>query len=263
VKDYYNTLGVERTASADDIKRAYRSLAMKHHPDRGGDISKFQEIQEAYAVLSDAAKKQAYDNPAAGRFGSAGSTHFDFDAIFDMFGADLRSARRPPPRVSIWISLADVMTGGPRTIALQVGSAITNVEIHIPLGVNDNDSLRYPGLAPGGQDLVVNYRIKPDAVWRVEGTNLLSERLVDIWDLILGCEITFSDVLGNELTMTVPSETQPGTVLRARGRGLPVRQLPSTSVKHPPGDLLIKLQGKLITPVDNAIKDAIRKSRGQ
>jgi DnaJ-class molecular chaperone len=155
------------------------------------------------------------------------------------------------------------MTGGPRTIALQVGSAITNVEIHIPLGVNDNDRLRYPGLAPNGQDLVVNYRIRPDAVWRVEGTNLLSDHSVDIWDLILGCEITFLDVLGKELVMTVPPETQPGTVLRARGRGLPVRQLPGASVKHPPGDLLIKLQGKLITPVDNAIKDAIRKSRGQ
>ena len=263
MKDYYNTLGVERTASADDIKRAYRSLAMKHHPDRGGDISKFQEIQEAYAVLSDAEKKQAYDNPSSGRFGSVGGTPFDFDAIFDMFGADLRSVRRPPPRVSRWISLADVMTGGPRTIALQVGSAINNVEIHIPVGVNDNDSLRYPGLAPGGQDLVVNYRIKPDAVWRVEGTNLLSDHSVDIWDLILGCEITFLDVLGNELAMTVPPETQPGTVLRARGRGLPVRQMNRSIVEHPPGDLLIKLQGKLITPIDNAIKDAIRKSRGQ
>lgn len=260
MKDYYKILGVDRSATADQIKKAFRSLAMKHHPDRGGDVAIFQDIQEAYAVLSDNAKRNAYDNPRQ-TFNGFGP-QFDFNAIFDMFGSDLKGQmRRPPPRMSLWITLADVMTGGLRTISLQVGNSVTGVEINIPPGIHDTDSIRYPGLAPGGQDLIINYRIKPDPVWKKDGSNLITEKLVDIWDLILGCELTITDILGNQLVLNVPAETQPGTLLRARGKGLPARKMQGDFTGAPPGDLLIKIQAKINGPVDARIKQAIKESR--
>ncbi len=264
MKDYYTILGVARTATADDIKKAYRALAMKHHPDRGGDVAKFQEIQEAYATLGEPDKRNQYDNPhqSFGGFGGPPGSQFDFNAIFDMFGSDLRGQmRRPPPRIALWISLADVMTGGPRTVSLQAGGTISNIEILVPVGINDNDSIRYPGLAPGGQDLIVNYRIKPDPKWHHDGTNVITEITIDIWDLVLGIELTITDILGKELSVRVPPETQPQAVLRARGRGLPARQLPGDRPGAQAGDLLIRLQAKINSPVDPNVIEAIRKSR--
>ena len=262
MKDYYTILGVPNTAGPDEIKKAYRSLAMKHHPDRGGNVEEFQNIQAAYDTLSDPAKRQQYDNPRPQfNFGGAGP-NFNFDAIFDMFGADLRGSRQQSPRVSIWIGLADVITGGPRTISLQVGNTTTNVEINIPTGIGDGDSIRYPGLI-NGNDLIVVYRIKPDAVWHRDGTNLIKEHTVDIWDLILGCELNVQDCTGKEFIVRVPEDTQPGAVLRARGRGLPARQLPGDRSNRNPGDLLIKLHDKISTPVPDSIKEAIRLSRNQ
>ena len=90
--NHYQTLGVERTASAEDIKRAYRKLAGQHHPDRGGDTAKFQTIQAAYDVLGDQGKRQQYDNPAP-QF--SGGAPFDFDNIFNMFGARFQQEQEP------------------------------------------------------------------------------------------------------------------------------------------------------------------------
>ena len=264
MKDYYNILGVERSATPDDIKRAYRKLASQHHPDKGGDTARFQEIQAAYAVLSDPVKRQQYDNPSSqfnfpGGFGS----QFNFDEIFNIFGADLRGQRRQAPRMNLWISLADVMTGGPRTLALQTNNSVTNVEINIPKGINDGDTVRYPNLAPGGQDLIINYRIKPDAKWRHDGTNLITETTVDVWDLILGSDVTVTDVLGNQLNIRIPPETQPESMLRARGRGLPARTMPGDRSNVAAGDLLVKLHAKISGPVHPDIVEAIRKNRSQ
>jgi len=267
VNDYYSILGVDRSATADEIKRAYRKLASQHHPDKGGDTVKFQEIQAAYATLSDPEKRQQYDNPQPqfNPFGPGGFTSgmpggFDFDAIFSQFGIDPRGQRRGNPRVSIWIEIADAMSGGPRTISLQMGNTTSNVEINIPVGINDNDNIRYPGLA-NGQDLIVNYRIKPHAVWTRDGNNLLADRIVDVYDLILGCELTVQDPLGKSLSITVPPGTQPGSMLRARGCGIPGRKLPGNWTSQQPGDLLIKLQARFITLISDEVREAIRKTR--
>lgn len=260
MNDYYTTLGVERTASADDIKRAYRRLASQHHPDKGGDTVRFQEIQEAYATLSDPGKRQQYDNPRP-QFGGM-PEGFDFDSVFNMFGFDPRRNQRPTStRASIWISLADAMTGGPRTVSIQTPTSTTNIEINIPRGVHDNDNIRYPNLV-NGQDLIIAYRIKPEPGWHLDGVNLLTDRPVDIWDLVLGTSLKIRDPVGNELEVTVPAETQPGSLLRARGKGFPARSLPGEHVAQAPGDLLIRLHARINTPVDPAIVEAVRKSKG-
>jgi len=263
VKDYYSILNVDKTASADDIKKSYRRLASQHHPDRGGDTAKFQEIQEAYSVLSDPAKRQQYDNPGM-RSGFHNAAGFDFDSIFDAFGINIRqNTRRGAARISLWISLSDVCLGGPRLIALQFGNQVTNIEIQVPPGVGDGDSVRYPGIAPDGNDLVVVFRVHPDSQWQREGNDLLTERTVDIWDLIMGCEMPLTDIQENQLLLTVPAGTQPGSTLRLRSRGLPPRQLPGDRANRAPGDLLIRIQTRIPMPVDSDLLEAIRKSRGQ
>ena len=267
MNNYYTILGVDRTASADDIKRAYRRLASQHHPDKGGDTSKFQEIQAAYATLSDPEKRQQYDNPqpqfhpfGPGGFTSGMPGGFDFDAIFSQFGIDPRGQRRGNPRVSIWIEIADVMSGGPRTVSLNMGNVTSNIEINIPVGINDNDNIRYPGLA-NGQDLIVNYRIKPNQYWSRDNNNLITDRIVDVYDLILGCELTVQDPIGRSLSISVPPGTQPGSILRARGRGIPGRKLPGSWTSQHDGDLLVKLQARFINPITEEVREAVRKSR--
>ena len=264
MKDYYNILGIDRSSTADDIKRAYRKLASQHHPDKGGDTARFQEIQEAYATLSDDARRQQYDNPGPQfNFNNGFGPQFNFEEIFNIFGADLRQQRRAVPRMTLWVSLADVMTGGPRTLSLLINNTTSNVEINIPRGVNDGDTVRYPGLAPGGQDLIINYRIKPDTKWQHDGLNIITNATVEIWDLILGSDLIISDLLGNQLSLRIPPETQPGAVLRARGRGLPARSMNGDKINVPPGDLMIKLHARITGPVHPDIIDAIRKTQNK
>ena len=262
MKNYYSTLGVDKNSTPDQIKQAYRRLASQHHPDKGGNTAQFQEIQEAYAILSDVDKRQQYDNPQPQHNAGFGGANFDFDTIFNIFGADLRNQRRQSPRLSFWITLADVMTGGSRTVSLQTGNATSiDVVINIPVGVHDNDNIRYPGLVPGGGDLIVTYRIKPDANWQCNGTDIITQVTIDVWDLILGKDLSIVDVLGKELSVRVPAETQPGSVLRARGRGLPARSLTGDRPGAPAGDLMIRLNARITSPVDPDIVEAIRKFR--
>jgi DnaJ-class molecular chaperone len=261
VKNYYSTLGVDKNSTPDQIKQAYRRLASQHHPDKGGDTAQFQEIQEAYAILSDVDKRQQYDNPQPQHNSGFGAANFDFDTIFNIFGADLRGQRKSPPRMELWISLEDVATGGSRTAGLNINNVTSNVELNIPPGIQNGDSVRYPGLAPGGQDLIITYRIKPHPQWQSDGINIIKEHVIDIWDLILGYNLTVKDLSGNELILTVPPETQPDTILRARGRGLPARQMQGDRIQNQKGDLMIKLKGKINGPIDKEIIESIRKSR--
>jgi curved DNA-binding protein len=256
VKDYYKILGVDRSASSDAIKQAYRRLASKHHPDKGGDKAVFQEIQEAYNVLGDTNQRQIYDNPMH----AAGHPHFNFDSIFDMFGVNIhQGVRRQVPRISLWVGLRDVALGGPRTLAVQTETQVHNIEIDIPPGIRDGDTIRYPGLAPGNQDLVVIFRIRPEPGWQRDGTNLIIEKKISIWDLVLGTELPVSDITGAELVLTVPPETQPGSYLRLRGRGLPSRQLPGDRPNAPPGDLMVKIEAFVPKNTPDEVIESIRR----
>lgn len=259
---HYQTLGVDRDATPDQIKRAYRKLASQHHPDKGGDKTKFQEIQSAYDTLSDPQKRAMHDNPGFGgqHGGFGGQGPFDFESIFNVFGARFhhpgQQRQRQQARMSLWITLRDVALGGRKTISVGTTQGTHAVEIEIPLGIMDGDSVQYAGIGPGGMDLIISYRIHADPQWLRQDLNLSIELTVSIWDLITGGETTLRDLLGNTLSLTVPPKTQPGTIFRLRGRGLSSRAGNS-------GDILVKLQARIPDSISSDLLDLIRQNQGQ
>jgi DnaJ-class molecular chaperone len=262
MKDYYKILGVERTSTADDIKRAYRRLASQHHPDKGGDTNKFQEIEEAYRILSDPGTRQQYDDPRSAMFQDFGQgrPNFNFDDIFQMFGARInprQQQRMATARLTLWISLRDAMVGGSRVIAVSSPHGQSNLEIDVPTGIDDGESVRYPGLAPGGVDLVINFRIRPEAGWVKHDQNILHDVSISIWDLILGGDLKVTTLTGQEISITVQPNTQPGTTLRCRGHGFKSRKQATA------GDLLVKLHARIPSTVSPELLERIQQERGQ
>jgi len=254
--NYYQTLGVDRDATPDQIKRAYRKLASQHHPDKGGDKNKFQEIEQAYRTLSNPQQRAQHDTPTP--FGNMGGQGFDFDSIFNVFGARFNQPRQQHQRamMTLWITLPDVARGGPKTISVGTHQGTMTVEIEIPPGIDDGASVQYPGIGPGGMDLVITFRIHPNPRWERQGPNLIMDHPVDVWDLITGTEIKVQDILGATLSLTVPVKTQPGTTFRLRERGLAQR---SGAV----GDLLVRVQARIPDHIPQTIIDAINQTRNQ
>jgi len=253
--DYYQILGVERTASADEIKRAYRKLASQHHPDKGGDTATFQNIQVAYDTLSNPEKRAQYDNPQP-NFGGFNHAGFDIHDIFSSMFGQRPGARqaRGHVRMTLWISLHDVAVGGSRTVNLGTAQGTNTVEIDIPLGINDGDNVQYGGIGPGGTDLVVQYRVHPHQDWERHGLNLIAERKVPVWDLILGGSLTVSSITNSQLTAQIPAGCQPGTMLRLKGQGLKDRT-------GNQGDIFVRVATYLPTNIAPEIVEAIRTYR--
>ena len=258
MKDHYQTLGVERGATDEDIKLAYRRLASQHHPDKGGDKERFQEIQQAYAVLSDPMQRQQYDNPGI-RINMGANPHFNFDSIFDMFGARFQEQQRQrmATRMQLWIGLRDVAQGGRRAVSVATHQGQANIELDIPPGVEEGDSVRYQGLAPGGSDLIVTFRVRPEPGWHRQDDTVIQDVTVPIWDLILGTDITVHTLRDTDIVVTVPVNTQPGTALRIKGHGL--RRRGTTSQ----GDMLVRLHAVLPDRISDDLRERIRQERGR
>ena len=250
--DYYTTLGVPRTASADEIKRAFRKLASQHHPDKGGDTKKFQEIQAAYDTLGDDKKRAAYNNPQPQMPAGGFHHNFNFNEIFNMFGAQFQQPQsRGHARMTLWIKIQDVASPGTRVVAMGTQTGTHNIEITIPDGIEDGDNVQFAGLGPGGQDLVINFRIHPDRTWQRTGNNVTTEHTATVWKLIAGGTMIMADIRGNRIELGIPPRTQPGSLLRARGRGLPDR---SGKI----GDMLVRVQAEIPTKISEELLAAIQ-----
>ena len=246
-RDYYEVLGVNKGASDDEIKKAFRKLAVKYHPDKNpGDKTaeeKFKEINEAYSVLSDKTKRSRYDqfghagvggdgggNPFGGGF-SGQSFNFDFggggfeDIINAMFGGGgFRAARRGRDyRTSITIDFEEAIFGATKTIAVEG----EQIKLKIPAGIYDGQSIRLAGKggdAPSadGQrgDLYVEVRVRAHKTLTREGDLILSEVTIPMTDAVLGTEVEVETVDG-KITMKIPAGTQPGTNFKLSGHGAP------------------------------------------
>ena len=244
----YEILGIDKSATADDIKRAYRKLASKHHPDKGGDTAKFQEIQNAYDILSDDTKRKQYD--MGGQFGQGtphgfGSGHFNFNGPFGPFGGtgdpfeDLREFFQRggmPPRqrrnqdiaISHPLSLFDSLSGKKETIQFRTAQGtLTTLEIDIPAGVHFGYRVRYAGYGddsiagiPRGDLLVDIKLVLPHNYW-VEHHNTLHTKLnVDVLTAMVGGKQPFTNFDGKQYEIKIPPGTQPATKFKLRDQGM-------------------------------------------
>ena len=253
-RDYYEVLGVSKNASDDEIKKAYRKLAIKYHPDKNpGDKEaeeKFKEVSEAHEVLSDKQKRARYDqfghagvNGGAGNpFGNGGnpfgnfngqSFSFEFggggldDILGSLFGFG-PGARRPRRgtdyRTQVTISFEEAIFGTEK----QISANGLNLKVKIPAGIDDGMQIRLRGKggeAPeGGEkgDLYVVIHVKPHKHLTREGALILSEERISMVDAALGTEVEVETVDG-KITMKVPAGTQSGTPFKLSGHGVPFR----------------------------------------
>jgi DnaJ-class molecular chaperone len=238
--DYYSTLGLKRGASDEEIKKAYRSMAMKHHPDRGGDEKKFKDISQAYEFLTDPQKKSVIDmggdpnqqqgfrgqgqgNPFEFHFGSG-----NFDDIFSQFGFGGRQQRNKSFNINIEITLEEVLTGKDFNAEVGVpGGRKKIVNIEVPSGIEHGQQIRYQGMGdssiPSARagDLLVNVFIKPHSVFRREGDSLIVEKTISVWDAMLGTSLEIVTLDKKTLNITIPAGTQPDTIMSCRSEGIP------------------------------------------
>jgi DnaJ-class molecular chaperone len=238
--DYYNTLGVHRGANQDEIKQAFRRMAAQHHPDRGGDTAKFQEVQAAYATLSDPEKRQQYDNPqpqfGGGGFHFGGGVPPGFEDIFNAFGSgpfgDMFGGRRPQRNRTLNmqtdISLEEAFSGKDlmATIVLPSGKEQL-IDIKIPAGIQDGVTLR---LASMGDDTIPNVprgdihltvHVQPHSTFVRQGDDLIRNIDVSCIDAMLGKRITVTTIDGKTLEIELKPGTQHGQMLAANGYGMP------------------------------------------
>jgi DnaJ-class molecular chaperone len=268
--DYYSTLGLKRGASEEEIKKAYRKLAMQHHPDRGGDQNKFKEISTAYEALSDPEKKRIIDlggdpNAQPGMGFGQGSSPFEFhfgtgdlNDIFGSFGFGGAGFGRQPLRrnkslnINVEITLEDVLKGKDLNAEINMpGGRNKMINIQIPPGIEHGQQIRYEGmgdnsisnLRPG--DLFVNVLVKDHSRFKREGTSLILEKEISVWDAILGSALEIETLDQKTLSITVPAGTQPETVFSCRGEGIPNMRTRQR------GNLLIKIKVKIPKNLNN------------
>ena len=270
--NYYQTLEIDRNASDDDIKKAYRKMAMRHHPDRGGDQAEFQKIQEAYSVLSDPSKKQQYDNPQPPQpqfhhFHNGGVPP-GFEELFRQFGVNFGfgggSQQQPRNRtlnLQTTINLEDSLNGKEIVANIMLPNGKENiVNVKIPPGIQDGNTLRLrelgddsvPGMPRGDVHLTVH--VAPHQFFQRVGDDLIKEVEISAFDAMLGCTLPVHTLDQRLLEVSINPGTQHGTTLSVQGHGMPNINDPRFR-----GRLLLNL--KIVIPALNAAQsELIRKA---
>lgn len=263
--DHYQTLGVNKDASPEEIKKAYRKMASQYHPDKGGDTATFQKIEEAYRILSDPAKKQQYDNPMSqnpfqgfnqGGFGF-NFNGFDINEIFgQMFGQHGHHRHVQTFRTSIWVTLEQVYNGGEQVLRVQTNSGVQFLNVKIPKGIQDGSHVRYDNLIPNSS-LIVEFRITPNLKFERKMNDLHCNHSISVLDLIVGTKFDFTTISGKTFEVVVPPKTQPYMHLKIQGQGLPI----FNSDQY--GDQIILLKPFIPDIIDASITDSILRSKNR
>jgi DnaJ-class molecular chaperone len=305
MRDPYDILGVPRSASEAEIKKAYRKLAKSYHPDRNANDpkakDKFAEASAAYEVIGDAGKRAQFDrgeidaegkprfqgfegfgggSQGAGRegfesfaFNFGGGSPFgrrratrsagEDDIFSHLFGEAFRSAERggrsrtkgEDVAAILTVTLEDIASEAKKRIALPTGR---EVEVTIPKGVSDGQTIRLRGLGqsgPGGAgDALLTIRIAPHDRFTAEGDNIRVRQPIDLEDAILGAKVRVPTLSG-PVEMNIPPMTSSGRTFRLRGKGLPG--------KSGKGDLLVTTEIRLPDKADEALLDYARKRRAE
>lgn len=277
-KDYYEVMGVARDASPEDVKRAYRRLSRKYHPDVSSEANaeeRFKEIGEAYEVLKDPEKRAAYDElgadwqrgqdfrppPEWEYSGGGASAARDFSDFFEgLFGG-----RGPDPRsradsfgfdvaARIELSLEEAFRGGEQTVTLQrvergpdgqLRRAQQTLKVNIPAGVTAGQQIRLrgqgePGLQGTRGDLFLEVQLRPHKWFQVQGKDVIVELPVAPWEAALGASVRVP-TLDGAVNMKIPAGSDTGRRLRLKGKGLP---------GNPPGDQWVVLKVS-VPPVES------------
>jgi curved DNA-binding protein len=247
--DYYSVLEVPKTATIDDIKKAYRKLAMRHHPDRnGGDDTQFKKIQEAYDTLSDPQKRQMYDNPAP-QF-SFNHDAVDINDIFSqIFGQ--RQNQKQTFRTQVTVSLVDAYKGSTHTLQMSTPTGTKVINITVNPGIETGDQIRYDNVIENAI-LLVRFVVLPDLRFERKGKDLYSERTISVLDLVVGTKFKFQTIDNRTLEVKVPSKTQPNSFLKIPKAGMPDRNGSF-------GDQFILIKGVIPDTINNEIIETIIK----
>jgi curved DNA-binding protein len=304
-KDYYKILGVDKKASEDEIKRAYRKLALKYHPDRNPDNKqaeeKFKEINEAYQVLSDTAKRARYDQlgDSYSRFQQhggvpggfnwedwfaqepvrQGNVRVDFGDLGDLNdilgggfsefftrifggagvgaatgrGGRPARAQRPTYQYETEITLQEAFQGATRRIEVDG----KRLDVKIPAGAHTGTKVRVADVLsdPSGQkgDLFLVIKVLDDKRYERKGDDLYTDVNVDLYNAVLGGEVTVQTLSGN-VVLIIPPGTQPGQTFRLAGRGLPHLKKPESH-----GDLYAQIKVNLPRKLSQEQRDLFEK----
>jgi len=281
--DYYKILEIDKKASADDIKKAYRKLARKLHPDLNPNDKeaqkKFQQINEANEVLSDPEKRKKYDQYGKdwqhaehiekqrqqqqqgqqGQYTSENFSEGDFSDFFgSMFGGGARQRtatfRGQDYNAELRLELTDVLKTHQQTLTVNG----KNIRITIPAGVENGQVIKLKGYgAPGvnggpAGDLYITFQIADHPTFKRVGNDLFTSTTIDLYTAVLGGDAVI-ETLDGKVKMKVNPETQPGSKVRLKGKGFPVYKQEGHS-----GDLYVTYNVKLPTNLTEKQKELFK-----
>jgi len=258
MKDYYDILGVSEDATNEQVKRAFKEIAKKEHPDRGGNEARFKEANEAYDTLKNSQKRHDYDTMRKfGSTGTGGGQHpffneeifgdffsgfgngdMDFNSRFNFTqgpgrARTFRSSNRGNRNVQVRMALSikEVMTENEKTINYKLPSGRDEyATVKIPAGVQHGVTFKFDGLGddsiknmPRGDLMVVMSVLDSDGYTR-KGNDLYTDKTIDCFQAVRGSEFNLRTLDNNVIKVKVPSGTQHGTLLSVKGKGMPVHK---------------------------------------
>jgi molecular chaperone DnaJ len=278
-KDFYKVLGVNKKATADEIKKKYRSLARDLHPDKNqGDAAreeKFKAVSEAYDILSDSKKRAEYDEARSmfergGFRAPTGGGNFQGGDFSDLFGggnpqdifANLfgGGGRRGPRKGSdlqteATITFKESVFGTTLDLKLNIdGTGSQTISARVPAGVNDGAKIRVKGKGAPGEagpgDLFIELNVKPHAIFSRKGENLTLTLPVTFAEAALGADLKVPTLAGDDVTVRLAAGTPTGRVLRVKGRGIKKGAVT--------GDLLITIEVQVPRALEGKALEAIK-----